>query len=295
MSSEKDLANLVEDVAATSHAVGPKCTPLRDWVLGEFLGTFILVFFGCGAVAAAVLLGAQVGVFQVAIVWGLGVATAIYLTGALSGAHLNPAVTLAMAVFADFPRARVLPYVGLQMLGAFAACAVLFVIFGDALRVYEATHGIVRGAPGSEATAMIFGEFFPNPGGQPLTDALREKMSAPAAFFAEVVATAVLVLVIFGVTDERNATRPQLLTPLTIGLTVTLLISLLGPLTMACMNPARDLAPRLFSSLAGWGWIPFTANGHGWLTVYVLAPLLGGLVGGAIYRLLLRPAYRLKA
>lgn len=141
---------------------------------------------------------------------------------------------------------------------------------------------------------MIYAEYFPNPGGKPLDDATRAKMSAGSAFFAEVVATALLVLVIFGVTDERNSTRPQLLTPITIGLTVTLLISLIGPLTMACMNPARDLAPRLFSSIAGWGSVPFTANGLGWLTVYVLAPLMGGLLGGGVYRALFRPGYRLK-
>ena len=293
MNEEKDLARLVEDVAATSHAVGTTRTPKFDWVLGEFLGTFIMVFFGCGAVAAAVLLGAQVGVFQVAIVWGLAIATAIYLTGSLSGAHLNPAVTLAMAIWSDFPKARVLPHIGLQLLGAFVASAVLFGIFADSIRVYENAHGIVRGAPGSEATAMIFGEFFPNPGGKPLDDAAREKMSEPRAIFAEVVATALLVIVIFGVTDDRNKTRPQLLTPLAIGLTVTLLISLIGPLTMACMNPARDLGPRLFSSLAGWGKVPFTTNGLGWLTVYILAPLLGGVLGGAFYRFALRPAYRL--
>jgi len=75
---------------------------------------------------------------------------------------------------------------------------------------------------------------------------------------------------------------------------VTLLISLLGPLTMACMNPARDFGPRLFSSLVGWGSVPFTTNGLGWLTVYIAAPLLGGLIGGGIYRLAMHPAYRLK-
>ena len=81
------------------------------WFIGESFGTFLLVFFGCGSVCAAVTTGAQVGVFQVAIVWGLGIATAIYLTGALSGAHLNPAVTLSLVVWSDFPKARVLPYV----------------------------------------------------------------------------------------------------------------------------------------------------------------------------------------
>lgn len=91
-----------------------------------------------------------------------------------------------------------------------------------------------------------------------------------------------------GVTDPRNPARPRGFEPACIGLTVTLLISLIGPLTMACFNPARDLGPRLFSSLAGWGSVPFTANGTGWLTVYILAPLLGAQLGGAVYRLVLK-------
>ncbi len=295
MSKEEDLQHLVEDVAATSRAVDGKRTPGFDWFVGEFFGTFILVFFGCGSVAAAVLTGAQVGIFQVAIVWGLAIATAIYLTGSLSGAHLNPAVTVAMAVFGGFPKSRIAPYLGVQLLGAIVASAMLFVIFGDSLRVYELAQGITRGAPGSEATAMIFGEFFPNPGGRALDDAARLKMTGGAAFFAEVIATAILLLVIFCVTDERNKTRPQLLTPLAIGLTVTLLISLIGPLTMACMNPARDFGPRVFSSVAGWGGVPWTTNGLGWLTVYILAPMLGGLLGGAIYKYAFRPAYALQS
>src|SRR5471032_1062389 len=96
------------------------------WLVGEFFGTFLLVFFGCGSVAAAVLTGAQVGIFQVAIVWGLGIATAIYLTGSLSGAHLNPAVTIALAAWANFPWRSVVRYLAAQFLGAFAASVVLF-------------------------------------------------------------------------------------------------------------------------------------------------------------------------
>ena len=261
------------------------------WFIGESFGTFLLVFFGCGSVCAAVTTGAQVGVFQVAIVWGLGIAIAIYLTGALSGAHLNPAVTLSLAVWSDFPKARVLPYVAAQFCGAFAAAAVLYFLFGGALQTFEQAHHIVRGQPGSEASAMVFGEFFPNPGGAPLTDAARSRMDHLAAFGAETIGTAALLLVIFCTTDARNRARPRLLTALTIGLTVTLLISLFAPLTQACFNPARDLAPRIFSALAGWGATPFRVNGPGWLTVYVLAPLLGGLLGGGLYRWLFRPAY----
>jgi glycerol uptake facilitator protein len=265
---------------------------IPKWFTGEFFGTFLLVFFGCGSVAAAVLTGAQIGVFQVAIVWGLGIATAIYLTASLSGAHLNPAVTLAMAVWSDFPKSRILPYVATQLLGAFAASAILFFIFGNAIGTFEATNGIVRGQEGSEASAMIFGEYYPSPGGRPFSTESRKRMTTGRAFGAEVIGTAVLLLVIFCVTDKNNSNRPKILTAATIGLTVTLLISLLGPLTMACFNPARDFAPRLFSSLAGWGRIPFEANGSGWFTVYILAPLVGGILGGAIYQFFFKDAYR---
>jgi glycerol uptake facilitator protein len=105
------------------------------------------------------------------------------------------------------------------------------------------------------------------------------------------VGTALLLLVIFGTTDVQNQQGPQILTAATIGLTVTVLISLLGPLTMACFNPARDFGPRLFSSLAGWGSVPFTANGMGWLTVYIIAPIVGGLLGGGIYHVFFRSHY----
>lgn len=264
---------------------------LPKWIIGEFAGTFLVVFFGCGSVCGSVLTGAQVGVFQVAIVWGLGIATAIHLTGALSGAHLNPAVTVSMAVWSDFPKGRVVPYVVAQLAGAFVAAAVVYFIFGDALRMYEQANGIVRGGSGSEASAMVFGEFFPSPGGKALTESARMRMAPVAAFGAEVIGTAILLLVVFCVTDERNKARPQVLTAATIGLTVTLLISLLGPLTMACFNPARDLGPRVFSSLAGWGAVPFQVNGPGWLTVYIAAPLLGGLLGGFLYRFFFKLSY----
>jgi len=262
------------------------------WAVGEFFGTFLLVFFGCGSVATAVLLGAQVGIFQVAIVWGLGIAMAIWLTGALSGAHLNPAVTCALATCGNFPARRVAGYVAAQFAGALAGAAVLHGMFAGTLRAYETAHGIVRGAAGSEATAMIFGEFFPNPGGRALTEAARAAVTPATAFGIELLGTAVLVLVIFGVTDARNSGRPREAVPLAIGLTVTLLISLMGPLTMAGFNPARDLAPRIWSAVAGgWGAVPFVANGWGWLTVYVVAPLAGGQIGGLVYRMFFRPAY----
>ncbi len=265
---------------------------LPAWFVGEFCGTFLLVFFGCGSVCASVTLGALAGNFQVALVWGVGIALAISLTGALSGAHLNPAVTLGMAVWNRFPWKRVLPYIMAQWLGAFVAAAVLYGVFSGAIRSYEQRHQIVRSQPGGEATAMFFGEYYPNPGGQPLTDALRAQTSPVAVFFAEFVGTALLLIAIGGLTDKANSERPTALTAALIGLTITLLIALFGPLSMACFNPARDLGPRFFSSLAGWGSLPFTTNGLGWWTIYIVAPLLGGVAGGGVHALILKPAYR---
>jgi glycerol uptake facilitator protein len=279
----------------------PPAALLPRWLVGEFFGTFLLVFFGCGSVCAAVLTGAQTGIFQVAIVWGLGITTAIYLTGSLSGAHLNPSVTLAMAVWGEFPARRVVPYIAVQLGAAFISAAVLYVIYAGALHVFEQKNGLVRGTPGSELSAKVFGEYFPPPSARVpanappsarLPESSIDALVTPASAFAiEVIGTAVLLLVIFCCTDERNLNRPQILTAATIGLTVTLLISLLGPLTMACFNPARDLGPRLFSAAAGWGSVPFTANGSGWWTVYILAPILGGQVGGAIYRFCFKASY----
>jgi glycerol uptake facilitator protein len=265
---------------------------LPSWIIGEFVGTFILVFFGCGSVCAGVTTGAYAGVFQVAIVWGLGIATAIYLTAALSGAHLNPAVTISLAAWGRFPKSRIPGYIVTQVVAAFVAAAVLYVIFGGAIAEFEAKNHVLRGQPGSEASAMIFGEYFPNPDGKPLSTANPDRMSLARAFAAETIGTALLLLVIFCATDPHNKDGPQILTAATIGLTITLLICLLGPLTMACFNPARDLGPRLFSSLAGWKTIPFTANGTGWFTVYILAPILGGWLGGWIYHAFFQARYR---
>lgn len=262
------------------------------WFLGELIGTFLLVFFGCGSVATAVAMEVPVGLFQVAIVWGLGLSAAIFITARSSGAHLNPAITIAFALVRDFPRARIAGYLGAQFLGAFLAAALVFVLFGGAIAEFEETNDIRRGAVGSEASAMIFGEYFPNPGGQPLPDNSAEIAPLWRAAAAEFLGTALLALAIFGFTAQTNSKGPAQLTPLAIGFTLTTLICIFAPLSMAGFNPARDLAPRVFSSLAGWGSLPFTVNGWGWLLVYIVAPIAGALPGAALADALHRPAKR---
>ncbi len=131
---------------------------------GEFLGCFILVFFGISTVATAIVFNAFSGLMQVAVLWGLGVTLAIYATRHLSCAHLNPAVSVGM-VLAGRMQPHLLPwYIGSQLLGGIAAGSVLLAVFGGSIEQFEAANAIVRGTPESIRTAMIFGEYFPNPG-----------------------------------------------------------------------------------------------------------------------------------
>ena len=253
-----------------------------QWIQGEVLGTFLLVFFGCGAVATAVAMDAPVGLFQVAIIWGMGLAVAILLSRKLSGAHFNPAITIAFAVFTDFPAKRVPGYILAQFAGAFLAAAAIYGLFGGAIAVFELENGITRGMPGSEASAKIFGEYYTNLSGNPGVDASKDSISQLRACLAEMMGTALLALVIFGFTNKGNDTLHKALVPFAIGMALTVLICIFAPLSMGGFNPARDLAPRLFSSLVGWRDIPFSTNGIGWLTVYIVSPCAGALIGGYI-------------
>jgi glycerol uptake facilitator protein len=275
--------------------------PTSPPLLGELVGTFILVLFGCGAVHAAVLTGAQSGLWQVAIVWGLGVMFAAYVCGGISGAHINPAMTIALAFWGRFEWSKVAPYVIAQVAGAFLAAALLFRMFYGPLEAKEEARGVRRGETGSIITAMCYGEFYPNPGpfaarDKPWNDVdwIEYSLQVPTshAILTEVVCTAILALVVFGVTDSRNPSAPpSYLAPLFIGLTVAGLISIAAPLTQACFNPARDFGPRLFTFLAGWGTAALPGpNGSGFFTVYILAPIVGAVAGGGVYELILRPA-----
>jgi glycerol uptake facilitator protein len=271
--------------------------------VAEILGTFILVFFGCGAVHAAVLHGAQSGLWQVAIVWGVAIMVAIYVIGGVSGAHINPAITITLALWGRCPLRDVVPYIVSQMAGAMLAAATLFGLFSPYLEQREQERGVVRGGEGSEVTAMCYGEYYPSPGGistnpkftsaSAVQKALREeraRFGIAEAFLAEVIGTLLLALVVFATTDPRNTGAPPPGTaPVFIGLTVSILISVIAPLTQACFNPARDFGPRTVAYVAGWGPVAMPA---GCVEVYIVAPVLGAIVGGGLYQRVLRPLFR---
>jgi glycerol uptake facilitator protein len=254
-------------------------------LVAEAVGTYLLVLFGTGSVAAAVLTGAQVGLWQVAAVWGFGVTLAIYVSAHHSGAHLNPAVTLAFALTrrGAFPWRRVLPYWGAQLGGAFLAGATVAAAFWPFLLRFEAREGLLRGQPGSERAAMVFGQYFPNPAlfG---TDAAAQALVSPLlATLVEGFGTAVLVFVVFALTDPDNGAAPGAnLAPFFIGFTVAVLISLFAPITQAGWNPARDLGPRLVALILGWGEVALPGPRWGFL-VYLVGPLVGGPLGGWLY------------
>lgn len=252
--------------------------------IGELLGTFVLVLFGCASVACAVLFGEYVSIFQIGMVWGLGVTLAIYLTRYLSCAHLNPAVSVAMVVAGRMQAGKLPVYLAAQFLGAILAGLMLYVLFSPSIANYETVHGIVRGTSASVDTARMFGEYYPNPG-DPVA-----VVSLPLAMLAEGFGTFLLALFIFFLTEGCNVGRPsEPLQPLFIGLTVASIIFLVAPLTQAGLNPARDAGPRLVAYLMGWQQAALPDVVGGWFWVYILAPVVGAVVAALCFRFLAEP------
>lgn len=255
----------------------------------EFAGTFLLVFFGLGAVAVDVTSGGALGLPAVAMVWGLALMVGIFICGSTTGAHFNPAITIAFCLFRGLKWRMAFIYMVAQFTGAAAAALAVFFTFSGAVAEFESSSMFVRGQPGSEASAMIFGEFYPNPGGEPFVAGNDSAFVTPFnAFWGELMGTFLLALAVFSLTDPKNEGRPKHMTAFAVGGTLSILICLFAPITMAGFNPARDFAPRLMSSFLGWGALPFQVNGFGWLIVYMLAPILGAVCGAGLSVLLFR-------
>lgn len=254
--------------------------------LGEFLGTFILTLFGCSCVAVAVLFGEHNSIFQVGMVWGIGVTLAIFLTRNICCAHLNPAISIAMVVAGRMKIGKLPCYLTAQMLGAVCAGFMLYLLFGSSIASYEAANDIVRGTAASVDTARMFGEFYPNPGDAPIAT-----VSMPLAICAEGFGTFLLALFIFALTEDCNIGRPSVtMQPLFIGLTVSSIIFFVAPLTQAGLNPARDLGPRIVAYICGWGNAALPDECGGAIWVYVLAPIVGSCLAAVFFKYVMEPA-----
>jgi glycerol uptake facilitator protein len=243
--------------------------------MAEFLGTMTILLFGAGVVAMTVLFGNGVpgeivngGYTNITLGWGLAVMLGVAVAGKVSGAHLNPAVTVSMAVFRGFPWNKVLPYIGAQMSGAFCGAALVYLNYRPAF---------LRQDPGLETTAGVFCTFpaFPE---------------FPAAgFIDQVLGTALLLFLVCAVTDENNLSAPSWLTPILVGAVVVAIGMSFGALHGYAINPARDLGPRLFIVLAGFKNNGITDGTNAWL-IPLVAPFLGGIVGTAAYEFSIRRA-----
>jgi MIP family channel proteins len=242
-------------------------------VLAEFLATFVLLMFGVGVVAQVVLSGQTAGTFlTINLAWGLAVTMGCYVAGGVSGAHMNPAVTIALAVQRGFAWQKVGPYIIAQVLGAFVASAVVYFTYSEALTAFD---GGVRQIAGPQGTAGIWATY---------PQAFLSTF--PGGFVDQFVGTALLMGMILAISDARNAPPAAGMAPLIIGLLVAVIGMSFGFNAGYAINPARDFGPRVFTALAGWGSEVFRAGNAYWW-VPIVGPITGAVCGGWTYDLLI--------
>jgi glycerol uptake facilitator protein len=279
---------------ATARVAGKPPTrfdSLRQGLLGdlmaEFFGVVALISFGDGVVAMAVAALNQSGrgskIFDASgdwllITWGwaLAVALAVYVAGGVTGAHINPAVTLAFAVRGAFPWSKVPGYWIAQVAGGFVGAAIVFLVYHDAIGSYEAANHVTRGDLNSVVTFSIFATF-------------------PAPFFHggwigplidQIVGTAFLLIFVAALVDRRNLAPRGNMTPFLVGMAVAAIGMSYGANAGYAINPARDFGPRLFAAIAGWGQTALPGNGQGFSNFFwipIVGPLIGGVLGVSIY------------
>jgi glycerol uptake facilitator protein len=237
-------------------------------LIAEFTGTMVLILFGTGVVAMTTLFGTGTpgeivhgGYTNITVGWGLAVTMGIYLAGRVSGAHLNPAVSIALAIYRDFPWRKVAPYIIAQTLGAFIAAALVYWNYLPAFQAFD---------PGLEKTAGIFTTFpaFPQ---DPF-----------AGLLDQTIGTALLLMMILAITDERNQPPGANMGALMVGLVVIVIGMAFGGMHGYAINPARDFGPRLFTVVAGFRNNGLT-DGSRVFWVPIVGPILGGIIGSAAY------------
>jgi len=255
-------------------------------VLAEFLGTFVLIAFGDGVVAMAVAglpgsgrTGSSTTIFDaggdwllITFGWAFAVALAIYVAGGVSGAHINPAVTLAFAIRRKFAWRKVGPYMLAQVLGAFAGAALVYLVYHDAIDAFNQALGTSRTGESGNVTFSIFATF---PAGY-----FDGNMVGPLV--DQIVGTAFLLIFVVAIIDMRNIAVQANLGPLMIGIGVAAIGMSYGANAGYAINPARDFGPRLFAWMAGWGDIALPGTVSGSFSWYFWVPIVGPLIGGVI-------------
>jgi len=262
--------------------------------MAEFLGTFVLIMFGDGVVGMAVAAlpgsgrtASPTTIFNAAgdwllITWGwaMAVAMGVWVAGGVSGAHINPAVTLALAVRRKFPWRSVVPYWVAQVAGAFAAAALVYAVYNSAINAFNLAAHTPKSSGSALATYSIFATF----------PASYFHGTVVGPFVDQVVGTALLLLLVVAITDARNLLPGSNMSPLIIGFAVAAIGMSFGANAGYAINPARDFGPRLLAFFAGWGKValPGSYNVAGFHFSYyfwipIVGPLVGGIIGVLIY------------
>ncbi len=246
-------------------------------LISEAVAMFIIIALGDSVAAMYTLYDPSPyanAYWGVCVAWGIAVTIAIYTTGSVSGCHANPAVTLALAIYRKFSWKKVVPYCVAQTVGGFLGAAVVLFLFGPVIQHFNAAHQLTRASGGAA------GVFFTHPG---------LAVTRMHACGDEIVLTAFLIFGIFAVTEQYNEQAPGAnFGAVIIGLIVAVIGASMGYLEAWAINPARDFGPRLFCFFTGWGSSAFPSPDHYWW-VPIVAPLLGGVLGGAAYQLLIHP------
>ncbi|XP_015793314.1 aquaporin-9 isoform X2 [Tetranychus urticae] len=238
--------------------------------LAEFLGTFILTTLGCCVNAASAVskhgaISGMTGPWG----WGLALTASIYVSGGVSGGHVNPAVTLGMAAIGKLSWLKVPHYFAAQYIGAFFGAMATYFVYIEAI---TSNFGVDLQTEGANATASIFGTF------------PQSEVSVGTCFLDQVICVSLFLLIIQAITDERNMGCPKGLIPIAIGIAdLSLMIFAFGFNCGAPINPARDFGPRLFSSLVGYGGEVFSLRGYNYFWLPLVAPHIGGIIGSWIY------------
>jgi glycerol uptake facilitator protein len=261
--------------------------------IGEAIGDFILIFFGCGIIFQAVLFGGVGDLFSAGIAWGFAVALAVYVTASMSGTHINPAVTLALAATGRFPWRKVPQYIASQIVGAFLGAVALMTINSSAFHRFAEANDLTIGGPGSEKLAMMLIPVSPHPWIVGVGPEAYAQVPVWRGFFAEAIATGLLVIFVLTLLERRSVNAPApWFFPVALAVGVTMLVYVTAPQTMTSLNPARDLGPRIFLLLYGFGEIAFPGvRDGGSLLVTVGGPIVGGLVGGFFFDQVIRRFY----
>ncbi|KAM3621722.1 uncharacterized protein V6R79_015128 [Siganus canaliculatus] len=273
----KDLVQSME--MGVSQRKGVNVTRPKVWLkneyvrvgLAETLCTYVMMAFGLGSVAQVVTgQGAFGHYISINLGFGLGVAMGVHVGGKVSGAHMNAAVSLAMCTFGRLSWKMLPLYVFAQLLGSFLAAGTVYAVYYEAIYDYCGGNLTVTGA---KATAGIFATY-PAP-----------YLSLMAGFIDQVFGTAMLLLCLMALSDQKNKPAAPGSEPLAVGLLVVLIGISLGSNSGYAINPTRDIAPRVFTAIAGWGGEVFR-SGNGWWWVPLVAPSIGGILGAGIYKVM---------